>query len=141
MKIATLAVAATAFLHLKAPDGTTFLYDDGKPVGIDLYGPGSDEAAKIESAQSARAIKRMQDNDNKISLPPVETQRAEAADDLAALTAGFHHIEHDGPDGQPLAGRPLYHAVYSDPALGWIKAQVIKFVGDWGKFTPVSPTS
>jgi hypothetical protein len=142
MKIAVLAVAATAFLHLKGPDGS-YLYDDAtkEPVGIDLFGPGSRESAEVESRQSSRAIKRMQDNDNKISFPPIEQQRAEAADDLVALTCGFRHIEHDSPDGQPLGGSALYHAVYSDPSLGWIKAQVVKFQADWGKFTPGSQTS
>jgi hypothetical protein len=141
MKIATLAVAATAFLHLKGPDGT-FLYETDKtPVGIDLFGPGSPEFARIEERQSARTIKRMQDNDNKLAHVPVEQRRTESAEDLADLTAGFRNIDHDGADATPLAGRALHVAVYSDPALGWIKEQVVKFVGDWGKFTPASPTS
>ena len=62
MKIASLAVAATAFLHLKGPDGA-FLYDGKEKVGIDLYGPGSPEFAQVEERQSARALKRMQDTD------------------------------------------------------------------------------
>lgn len=133
MKIATLAVAPTAFLHLKGPDGL-HLYEDGKAVGIDLYGPGSPEAAVIETAQSQRALKRMQDNDNKVVLPPIEVQREETTADLVAYTAGVRNIEFDGPDGQPLIGKALATALYSDPALGWIKSQVIKFVGDWGNF-------
>jgi len=137
MKIATLAVATTAFLHLKGPDGT-LLYEGGQKVGIDLYGPGSPEFARIEESQSARAVKRMQDNDNKISIAPIDERRAEAAADLTALTAAFRHIEHDGADGKPLTGTALFTAVYSDPALGWIKEQASKFVGDWGKFTPGS---
>ncbi|MCU6454353.1 hypothetical protein LPN01_09700 [Sphingomonas sp. A2-49] len=141
MKIKTLAVAATAFLHLKGPDGT-FLYEaDKSPVGIDLFGPGSGEFAKIEERQSARTIKRMQDNDNKVAHVPVEQRRAESAEDLADLTADFRNIDHDSTDGTPLVGRALHIAVYSDPALGWIKEQVVKFVGDWGKFTGSSATS
>lgn len=140
MKIATLAVSSTAFLHLKGPDGQ-HLYEDGKPVGIDLFGPGSSEAAVIESAQSARAIKRMADNDNKIAMPSIEVQREETTADLIAYTADFRNIEYDGPDKKPLVGKALFSAVYSDPALGWIKVQVIKFVADWGKFMPGSPTS
>lgn len=139
MKISKLAVAATAFLHLKDPDGA-HLYDDGKPVGIDLYGPGSPQFAQTEERQSARAIKRMQDNDNKISLVPIEQRRAEASEDLADLTLAFHNIDYDGADGAPLSGRALYVAVYSEPTLGWIKEQVLKTVGDWGKFKPVSAT-
>jgi len=140
MKIATLAVSPTAFLHLKGPD-QQFLYEDTKPVGIDLYGPGSPEAAVIETGQSQRALKRMQDNDNKVVLPPIETQREETTADLVAYTAGVRNIEIDGPDGQPLIGKALSTALYSDPALGWIKTQVIRFVADWGNFKAGSPTS
>lgn len=140
MKIAVLAVAATAFLHLKGPDGS-FLYDQGEQVGIDLYGPGSPQYARIEERQSARAIKRMQDNDNKISHVPIQQRRTEAAEDLAELTAGVRLIEHDDAAGNPLSGSALVIALYSDPALGWIKEQVVRFVGDWGKFTPGSATS
>jgi hypothetical protein len=140
MKIATLAVAATAFLHLKGPDGT-HLYDDGKPVGIELFGPGSPESAQVEERQSARAVKRMTENDGKLSLAPIEQRRTEAAEDLAALTSGFQNIEHAGADGQPLSGRALFIAVYSDPTLGWIKEQVLKAVGDWSRFTQGLATS
>lgn len=140
MKIAQYAVSQTAFLHLKSPDGT-YLYEKGSPVGIDLYGPGSDEAAEVESRQSARSVKRAQDNDNKFAFPPLELQRAEALEDLMSLTAGFRNIEHDGADGQPLTGTDLYRAVYSDPAFGWIKVQAFKFSADWGKFLPGSTGS
>lgn len=140
MKIASLAVAKTAFLHLKGPDGS-LLYDGKEKIGIELYSPGSPEYGRVDERQSARAIKRMQDNDNKISLAPVDERRAETAEDLADLTAAFHHIEHDGADGKPLAGRQLYAAVYSDPQLGWIIPQVNKMVTDWGKFTPGSAGS
>ncbi|TCP36551.1 hypothetical protein EV292_10147 [Sphingomonas sp. BK235] len=140
MKIATLAVATTAFLHLKGPDGTP-LYDGGEAVGIDLYGPGSAEHGQIEERQSARVVKRMAENENRIAHVPLAQRRIEAAEDLTSLTAGFRYIEHETPDGTPLSGPALYSAVYSDPKLGWIKEQVIKFVGDWGKFTPGSQTS
>ncbi len=137
MKILALASAAIAFLHLKSPAGE-YLYDNGKPVGIDLFGPGSEEAQRVEARQTERAMKRMQDNDNKFSMPPVETARAEATEDLVAITSGFRNIERDGEDGQPLTGVDLYRAVYSDPKLGWIKDQVEKMKRDWGKFMPGS---
>lgn len=133
MKIALLAVANTAFLHLKGPDDV-YLYEGEEPVGIDLFGPGSPEYARIEERQGGRVVKRMSDNDNRLSHVPIETQRAERAEDLASLTAGFRHIEHDDENGAPLAGTALFTAVYADPTLGWIAKQVTKFVGDWGKF-------
>ena len=137
MKIAMLAVAATGFLHLKGPDGV-HLYEKGEPVGIDLFGPGSRESAQVEERSSARAVKRMTDNDNKMTLAPIDDRRREAAEDLVTLTAGFRHIEYDGPDGQPLVGAELFLAVYSDPKMGWINVQADKFQRDWGKFKPGS---
>ncbi len=144
MKIKTLAVVSTAFLHLKGPDGA-HLYetvnDAQVKVGIDLYGPGSAQYGRTEERQSARTVKRIQDNDNKIPIVPIETRRAESSEDLADLTAGFRNLEYETDDDTPLVGRELAIAVYSDPTLGWIKEQVVKFVGDWGKFTAGSTPS
>ncbi|MEH3121979.1 MAG: hypothetical protein PGN16_08375 [Sphingomonas phyllosphaerae] len=140
MKIKQYAVALTAFLHLKGPDGT-LLYEDGQKVGIDLFSPGSPEYGQVEERRSARTIKRMAENDNKIAHVPLDELRIENAQDLVTLTSGFRHIEHDGPEGTPLSGQALYLAVYSDPSLGWIKEQALKFLGDWGKFTPGSATN
>jgi hypothetical protein len=137
MKIVKLAVSNSGFLHLKGPDGA-LLYEGEEKVGIELYSPGSPQFARVEERQTARAIKRMQDNDNKVSLAPIEDRRSEAAEDLVELTAYFQHIEHDDAAGKPLAGAVLHAAVYSDASLGWIKEQVTKFVGDWGKFKPGS---
>jgi hypothetical protein len=140
MKILLLAAANTSFLHLKGPDGTP-LFDGKNKVGIDLFGPGSEESARLEERVSARVVKRMAENDNKVGHVPVDQRRAETAQDLTDMTAAFHHIEHEGADGKPLSGTALYHAVYSDPKLGWIKEQVLKHLGDWGKFTTGSATS
>lgn len=135
MKIKKLAVAAVSFLHLKGPDDA-FLYENDKPVGIDLYGPGTTQAALVEERQTTRALARMSENDGKPSLPPIERHRAEVAEDLAMLTHGFREIEYDD-----LTGEKLHVAVYADPELGWIKEQALKHVGKWGKFLPNSATS
>ena len=144
MKIKKLAVAPTAFLHLKGPDGN-FLYEgegeQKEKVGIELFGPGSPQFAQIEERQTARAVERYKDNDGQITHVPIDQRRAETAEDLADLTSGFHHIEHDDANGQPLTGRALVVAVYSEPDLGWIKDQVAKWLGDWGKFTTGSAAS
>ena len=137
MKIATLAAAATAFLHLKGPDGA-HLYEKGEPVGIDLYSPGSRESVETEQRQTERVTKRMAENDNKLTVAPLDERRRHEAEDLTSVTAAFRHIEADGDDGQPLAGSALFIAVYSDPKFGWLNEQARKFQRDWGKFTPGS---
>lgn len=133
MDITTQKVANTAPIHLKNAAGE-LLFDNGKPVRIIIHGPGSDAYGLVESRQSARAVKRMQDNDGKISLAPHETRVAEAAEDLAAITVAFENLEY--PPAGDVQGAQLFAALYRDQSLGFITKQVTKFVADWGNFRP-----
>jgi len=141
LNIASLAVAATTALHLKNPAGELLFADDERtlPVRILVHGPGSKAYGVVESRQSARALKRMQDNDGKITAATPEERIAETAEDLAAITAGFENFEYQ-PDGaaDPVTGEDLYRAVYANQGLGFITKQVAKFVGDWGNFSAAS---
>ena len=141
LNIASLAVAATAALHVKGPTGEPLHADEaGKlPVRIHLHGPGSRAYGAVESRQSARALKRMQDNDGKITAAPPEERIAETAEDLAAVTSHFENFEYQ-PDGaaEPVTGEDLHRAVYANQGLGFITKQVAKFVGDWGNFSAAS---
>lgn len=133
--ITTQAVADTAPIHIKGLDGE-YLYSDGKPVRIHLYSPGSTVFAEVEDRQTSRAVKRMQDNDGKVSVPPMEERNAEQADDLATLTASFENLGY--PPAGDKQGKELYRALYADKKLGHIVAQVQKALKDWGKFKPAS---
>ena len=137
MNIAALAVATTAPLHVKNASGELAFADADRklPVRIHLHGPGSEIAGVIEARQSARALKRMQDNDGKITAASPEERKAETAADLAALTASFENFTYG--DGS-LTGEALFRAVYADQSLGFITKQVAKFFGDWGNFSAVS---
>lgn len=136
LNIATLGVAPIAKLHLKSATGEP-LYADAErklPVRIHLHGPGSEIASLVQSRQTARALKRMQDNDDKVTAASPEERKAETAADLATLTAGFENFTY----GEGLSGEALYLAVYSDLSLGYITRQVTKFFGDWGNFSAAS---
>lgn len=132
MDITTQRVVDTAPMHVKSAAGAP-LYDDGKPVRIVFFGPGSRQFAEIESRQTARAIKRMHDNDGKVAAPTAEDRRKEVAEDLAAVTAGFENLSHG-----ELVGAELHEAVFADQKLGFIVAQAQKFLADWGNFKPGS---
>lgn len=142
--IASLAVAATAALHLKNPAGELLFADDERtlPVRIHVHGPGSKAYGVVESRQSARALKRMQDNDGKITAATPEERVAETAEDLAAITSHFENFEYQ-PEGatEPVTGEDLHRAVYANQSLGFITRQVTKFVGDWGNFTAASKSA
>jgi len=133
--ISSLAVADTAPIHLKGPDGT-HLYSNGKPIRIVLFSPGSPVFAEIEDRQVARATKRMQDNDGKLALVPIEQRDNEQAEDLAALTVDFENF--DFPAAADKYGKEKFKALYLNRKLGFIKEQVLKALRDWGKFTQTS---
>lgn len=135
MDITKLKAADTAAIHLKNADGE-LLYDGDKPVRIVVYGPGSKAYGVIEARQSARAIKRMQDNDGKITVAPHEERVKETAEDLAAITVEFENLSYGDKKGAA-----LFEAVYADPQLGFIARQVSRFVADWSNFRAGSATN
>src|SRR3546814_4089164 len=65
--ITSQAVVDTAPVHLKGADGEHLFDAKGNPLQIVIFGPGSRQFAAIEARQTARAVKRMADNDGKRS--------------------------------------------------------------------------
>jgi hypothetical protein len=133
--ITTQAVQDTAAIHLKGADGE-HLYADGKPVRIHIYGPGSKQFAAIEARQTSRAVKRMQDNDGKVSVASPDQRAAEQAEDLAELTVSLENFTY--PPAGDAQGKDLFKALYADTKLGFIPQQITKAVKDWGNFKPGS---
>jgi hypothetical protein len=128
MDASTLKVAATAAIHVKNAAGEP-LYDDGKPVRIIVHGPGSKAYATAAARQTARSLKRMNDNEGKITAPTAEESIAEVAEDLASVTISFENLTYGDKQGAE-----LFDAFYRDPELGYITKQVNKFIADWGNF-------
>lgn len=138
LDITTQAVEETATIHLKSASGELLFADPErtKPVQIVIYGPGSKAFGVVEARQSSRAIKRMQDNDGKVTAAPFEERVKDTAEDLAAITVRFENFEY--PPAKGKEGAALFEAVYADQSLGFITRQVSKFVADWGNFKPGS---
>lgn len=134
LDIMSQAVTDTAFIHFKGLDGN-LLYDDGKPVGVRLYGPGTDQYAEVDDRSAARVRKLMAENDDKYITAPREQREADLADDLACVTVEFVNFTYHPAAGKE--GKELYRAFYLDRKLGHLKAQANKALGDWGKFAPV----
>ena len=130
MDASSLKAAPTATIPVKNAAGEP-LYDGENPVQIVLHGPGTRPYATIEARQTARALKRLNDNEGKMTAPTAEERRLEAAQDLAEVTIGFNHLTYGN-----LTGSALFEALYADPELGYITAQVTKAVKDWGNFLP-----
>ena len=139
--ITTQAVVDTATIHVKNAAGEP-LYADAertKPVQIIIYGPGSKAHGAVEARQSTRALKRMQDNDGRITAPTAEERTQEAAEDLAALTVRFENLSY--PPAGDKQGTELFEALYRDQKLGFIVKQVTKHLADWANFKPSSAVS
>jgi hypothetical protein len=139
--ITSEAVDETTTIHLKSAKGE-LLYANGdreKPCQIEIWGPGSDAYGVVESRQTARSLKRMQENDGKVTAAPFEERVRDTAEDLATLTRKF--INFGYPKAGDVEGAELFAAVYRDKSLGFITKQVTQAVGDWGKFSGGSATS
>jgi hypothetical protein len=135
MDAKSLKVAASGAIHVKNAAGEP-LYDGEHPVRIVVHGPGSRAFSAVESRQTSRALKRMNDNDGKMTAPTAEERLSETAEDLATLTIAFEHLSYEDK-----SGAELFEAVYSDPELGFITKQVEKHLRDWGNFKVGSATS
>lgn len=135
MDVSSLMVSATAAMHVRNAAGAP-LFEGGKPVKIIFHGPSSRQFGELETSQTARSVKRHNENEGKLLARPSDERRQEAAEDLAALTVGFEGLTYGD-----LTGRDLFMAVYGDPALGFIVVQANKFLNDWGNFSGGSATN
>ncbi len=139
--ITSVAVEDTATIHVKNAAGEP-LYADAErtlPIQIKVHGPGSKAYGAVEARQSSRALRRMADNDGKITAATAEERAAETAEDLAALTIGFENFSY--PPAGKAQGVELFQAVYRDQKLGFITKQVSKHLADWSNFKPGSAAS
>lgn len=136
--IASLAVASTAAIHLKSAEGVLLYDKDDKPIRVIVHSPGSRAYAAVETRQNARIVKRMNENEGKLTAASSEERIAETAEDLASITVSFENFSYG--DGS-LHGEHLYRAVYADPRLGFITKQVTRFLADWSNFKPESGAS
>lgn len=135
MDASTLKVASRGTIHVKSAAGEP-LYDGEKPVLIHVHSPGTRQFAAVEARRTARSLKRLNDNDGKVTAPTAEEQRSELAEDLADITIDFEHLSYGDK-----TGRDMFEAVYADPELGFIPKQVNKHLGDWGNFKNGSANS
>lgn len=135
MDISTLEVVDTAPIHLKDAEGNP-LYDDGKPVRIIVFGPSSDQYARLETKQTQRAMRRLDENDGKRVALTADERLHQTAEDLADITHSFENLSSGAR-----TGRDLFLAVYGNRKLGFVANQVTGKLGDWGNFkgAPAAP--
>src|SRR3569833_2630058 len=118
--VSTLLVADTGNIHVKNAAGEPRYADAARtqPVRSIVHSPGSPAYAAVESRQTSRALKRMNDNEGKMTAPTAEGALAARAEDLATITVRFEYLT----DGDK-TGDDLFRSVYGNPKLGYIAGQ------------------
>ena len=135
MDIRKFAVEETSTLTLRDANGDPMLAEDGQPMTITLYSPGSKTYAKAQAAQNNRLLDKLKRKGK--AEQSASERAAEAAEFLSACTQAFSsNIQYD-----ELTGEALYKAVYADTSIGFIAEQVGKHLGDWANFSKGSATS
>ena len=121
----------SAVLDVLTPLGAPLMYA-GKPVQIEVYGPGSamyaTEQAKVDTARRARAVAAAIGRASDETTEEIHKQNAAR---LAALTKQIINF--------PIPGGA--QALYENKKLGYISDQVARFVEDWSRFLPPSVRS
>lgn len=116
----------TASLYVQNPKGDELLVG-GKPVVINLYGPGSKQFVnakyKLDNAVQTRSIAMLRGKQSK-----------NAAEENRQLQAEFYAAVTSSIDNFPIDGGSL--ALYSNPKLNYITEQVEKFLNETENFMP-----
>ena len=135
MDIRKFAVEETSVLELRGANDELLAGDDGKPLTVTVYGPGSRPYARAQAANQNRMIDKLKRKGK--TEQSAEEKAREQAEFLAGCTREFSpNIEYDG-----LTGETLFKAVYADTSIGFIAEQVGKHLGDWSNFSKPSTTA
>lgn len=104
----------------------------GKPVTIEVYGPGSAQAVEADH-KAGRAAQERLARVMRGKPDPKEADKAdqEMVDKLALRTRAINNF--------PIPGGA--RALYSNPKLGYITKQVIRYADDEANFAKASSTS
>lgn len=129
------AVDETGVLELLGANDEPMIGDDGKPMTITGYGPGSRAYADAQAANQNRLIDKLKRKGK--TDQSAEDKARETAEFLAACTKEFSpNMKYDG-----LEGKALFKAVYSDTSIGFIAEQFAKWLNNWSSFRTASTTS
>jgi hypothetical protein len=133
MDITKKGVIASAFCQFRNPANNMLMTDDdGKAVGVNVFGPGSKEYRAAEAAVATKNIKGGKKSING------DTMRENQTDLLAATTSGFVNFDYKGADGSELKDR---RAFYDDVEMAAFREQVVEFQSDYGNFLPNASNS
>jgi hypothetical protein len=126
-----IQVPTVGQIQLKRPDGSPLLDENQQPAFARVHSPASKVWEVAHAAKRRKTMKRVREGGGKIEAS------VDDADDtiefLVAITEEFVNVEVPLAEGQTGA-KALVRAIYSNPALGFIRDQVEAASMDWGSF-------
>lgn len=128
MDITNLAAQDTFFVHLRHPGTDEPLYENKKPVGITVYGPGSSVHRQIAHERQNEILQRK----HKKGKPTITAEQLSEVEveGLKRLTVEVANLEINGEKITP----ENVDTVYGDSRYRWLADQVNEGAGDWGNF-------
>lgn len=129
------ALIEVADIHLKSAGNELLYAGDGKQkLIIGLYGPSTEQYARLEERQIERNYNRMSENEGK--MPPLSSEQriADTAEDLASITAYFKGFDY--PEADAGGEQAKFRAFYADRRLTHFRNQIAKAMNDTGNWRP-----
>lgn len=134
-----LALKPTKFVHFKHPATDEPVYrkdadgndDRERPVGVNVYGPGSKEYRAAQTAITNEAIQRGR---KKVTAEMIQRNAVET---LARCTYEYVNFDYQGKP----AGVENNRAFFADDQYAHFREQVQSEMGDFGGFLPSASTS
>ena len=140
MDLSTLSASETAVIKLLHPATGEPLTDNGEPLTVSVYGPGTVQHQQMRAARDRRimaaAMAANKAGKKPADLSDPDKERADTAADLAACTASI-----SGWDYKGATDAEAIKAAYADASMGWLADQVSRGLGDWATFLPESATT
>lgn len=135
MDLSTLSASETAVIKLLHPATGEPLTDNGEPLTVSVYGPGTVQHQQMRSARDRRIMAAAMAA-NKAGKKPADIadpdkERADTAADLAACTASI-----GGWDYKGATDAAAIKSAYADASMSWLADQVSRGLGDWATFLP-----
>ena len=116
------------------------LFDDGKPLSVTAYGPGSKVWQQADADRRRKRVARLEKNRGKASAV-IDSALEDDIDFLVRVTISFNNWTYPAPDGGEWQAKDaMFRAAYTDDSIGFIRDHVHQQVHDWG-FTKGSAQS
>lgn len=140
MDLFTLSAAETAVIKLLHPATGEPLTEDGEPLTVSVYGPGTAQHQQMRTARDRRimaaAMAANKAGKKPADLADPDKERIDTAADLAACTASINGWTYKGA-----TDAAAIKAAYADASMSWLADQVSRGLGDWSTFLPESATA